>query len=126
MEIPRLTTVKVIKIAKFLAIDGMKIYDNYRNVIESPELSDSEKVSLVVSELKEEQIIHLLSILLGISDEEALSIDPFDNLEIITTFVEKTDVERAFTNVQTLIKKFKRTQTKDDQNENSARNVLSS
>ncbi|MGP4063093.1 hypothetical protein [Halobacillus sp. H74] len=107
LDIPRLTTVKLIRIAKFIAIDGMKIYEKYRNVLDDSQMEDAEKVSIIVSELTDEQIIRLLAILLGISDEEALKIDPFDNLEIITTYVENTDVERAFTNVQKLMKKFK-------------------
>ena len=106
LELQRLTTMKIIKIAKFLAVDGMKIYDKYEKVVNDQDLSQVEKVADIVSELKEEQIIHLISILINVSDEEALKMDPFDHLEIITTYVEKIDIERAFTNVRKLMTKF--------------------
>ncbi|SEA53987.1 hypothetical protein SAMN05421743_105222 [Thalassobacillus cyri] len=106
LDIPRLSTLKIIQIAKFAAIDGIKIYETYQETIENPDLTDAEKVAVVVSNLKDEQIVHLLSILLGISDQEALEMDPFDTLEIITTYVEQTDIEKAFTNVRKLMTKF--------------------
>ena len=108
VELYRLTNAKIIKIAKFLAIDGFKIYYEFKETLENPEIPEIEKVSLFLSELKEEQIIHLLSILLDISDKEALLLDPFDTIEIISVFVEKTNVEKAFTTVRNLIKKFKK------------------
>ncbi|WP_153465135.1 hypothetical protein [Sediminibacillus terrae] len=106
-NIPRLSTLKLIRIAKFAAIDGYKIYDKYEKTIADPDLSEAEKVAIVLEDLKEEQIIHILSILLDIPDKVALQIDPFDTLEIITTYVEKTDIEKAFTNVRKLMRKFR-------------------
>ena len=108
LELYRLTNVKIIQIAKFLAIDGFQIYYKFKETLEDPNIPEIEKVSLFLGELKEEQIIHLLSILLDISDEEALLLDPFDTVEIISVFVEKTNVEQAFTTVRNLIKRFRK------------------
>ena len=110
LELYRLTNLKIIKLAKFLAIDGFKIYYKFKGTLEDPKIPEIEKVSLFLSELKEEQIIHLLSILLDISDEEALLLDPFDTIEIISIFVEKTNVEKAFTTVRNLVMKFRKQQ----------------
>lgn len=106
LDVYRLTNYKIIKIAKFLAIDGFKIYNEFKETLDNPEIPEIEKVSLFLGELKEEQVIHLLSILLDISDEEALALDPFDTIEIISLFVEKTNIEKAFTTVRGLIQKF--------------------
>lgn len=107
LKVYRLTNSKIIRIAKFLAIDGFKIYYKFKDTLEDPAIPEIEKVSLFLGELKEEQIIHLLSILLDISDEEALMLDPFDTIEIISLFVEKTNMEKAFTTVRSLIQRFK-------------------
>lgn len=115
MDIPRLTTSKLIKVAKFLAIDGMKIYENYRDTIEDPELGDAEKVATIVQNLSDEQIIRLLAILLNIRDEEALQIDPFDTLEIITTYVENIDLDRTKDNVKKLMNQFRKKQNQNTQ-----------
>lgn len=111
LDVYRLTNRKIIQIAKFLAIDGFKIYYKFKDTLEDPAIPEIEKVSLFLGELKEEQIIHLLSILLDISDEEALMLDPFDTIEIISLFVEKTNIEKAFTTVRGLIQKFSKQNT---------------
>lgn len=111
LELYPLTTTKVIKIAKFIAVDGMKIYGQFQDTLNNPELSDVQKVTTVVSELTDEQIIHILAILLDMNNQQALKIDPFDTLEIITAYVENIDVEKAFTNVRKLVAKFRGNQT---------------
>lgn len=110
IDIYRLTNEKVIRIAKFLAIDGFKIYYQFKDTLEDPNIPEIEKVSLFLGELREEQIIHLLSILLDISDEEALLLDPFDTIEIISLFVEKTNIEKAFMTIRGLVQRFQNQQ----------------
>lgn len=105
LEVPRLTNLKLIKIAKFLGIDGMKLYEEYREITQDPLLSDSEKWIAMLSELPEETVVHLLSILLGIEDEEALNLDPIETLEIIEVYVDNTNIGKAFTIVRSLAKK---------------------
>lgn len=122
MEIPRLTTSKVIRIAKFLAVDGMKIYSNFQDTFNDPELTDAEKVGKVLNELTDQQIIHLLSVLLNISDEEALAIDPFDTLEIITVYADKIDLERAQENVKKLMNQFRKQDQQQNPNQNQMNN----
>lgn len=105
LDIPKLTNLKLIKIAKFIGIDGMKLYEKFQNLVGDENLSDSEKFVEILSELDEKQIIRILAILLDISDEEALSLDPIETLEIIEVYVEKTNIAKAFTIVRNLIQK---------------------
>lgn len=115
LDVYRLTNYKVIQIAKFLAIDGFKIFNKFKDTLENPDIPEIEKVSLFLGELQEEQIIHLLSVLLDISDEEALALDPFDTIEIISLFVEQTNIEKAFTTVRGLVQKFSKQNTTTNQ-----------
>jgi hypothetical protein len=103
--VPRLTNLKLIKIAKFLGIDGMKLYDRYKEIVEDPFVTDSEKWMTILSELPEETVVHLLSILMDMDDKETLSLDPVETLEIIDIYVDNLNIGKAFTIVRNLAKK---------------------
>jgi hypothetical protein len=105
LEVPRLSNLKIIKIAKFLGIDGMKLYDRYKEIVEDPFVSDSQKWMTILSELPEETVVHLLSILLDMDDNETLSLDPIETLEIVEIYVDNLNIEKAFTIVRNLAKK---------------------
>ncbi|MBO0962339.1 hypothetical protein J1P26_21790 [Neobacillus sp. MM2021_6] len=105
LVVPRLNNLKLIKIAKFLGIDGMKLYEQYQGIIGSQELSDSEKFITILIELPEEKVVHLLSILLEIEDDQALSLDPVITLEVIELYVDQVNIEKAFMLVRSLAKK---------------------
>lgn len=105
LEVPRLSNMKLIKIAKFLGIDGMKLYEKFKGIVDDPSMTESEKWITIISDLPEETIVHMLSILLDIDDKEALKLDPIDTLEIIEIYVDNTNINKAFTIVRNLAKK---------------------
>lgn len=106
LEVPKLTNLKLIKLAKFFGIDGMRLYESYQEVIKNESLSDSEKIFSVLTDLDEALIVRALAILLNVEDEDALNLDPVETLEVIEIYIEKTDLLKAFTIVRNLIKKF--------------------
>lgn len=105
IDVPKLSNLKVIKIVKFLGIDGMKLYNQFKDIVANPEMSEQEKWITILEQLPEETIIHILSILLDMSDEETLALDPTETLEIVEIYVDKTDLGRAFMSVRNLAKK---------------------
>lgn len=105
-DVPKLTNSKLIQIAKFIAVDGMKLWSKFQNVLTDTSLNESEKFAIILAELPEETVIHILSILLDMEDEEVLQMDPAETLEIIDLYVEKTNLIKAFTIVRNLAKKF--------------------
>lgn len=115
LPIPRLSNSKLIKIAKFIGIDGMRLYEQFKGIIADPELSESEKWVTILTELPEETVIHLLSIMLEIEDEEALALDPIVTLEIIAVYAENINLSKAFTVVRSLAKKIFKVEIPDVQ-----------
>lgn len=105
LQVPRLSNAKVIKIVKFLGVDGTRLYKRFQAIMSNDALEDAEKWATLLTELPEETIIRILSILLEMDDKQALQLDPIDTLEIIEVYVDKTDLKRAFTSVRTLAKK---------------------
>ncbi len=101
----RLTNIKLIKIAKFIGIDGMKLYEQFKDVIGDESLSETEKWITILESLPEETLVHLLSIMLEIEDEESLAIDPVTTLEIIEVYADNINIEKAFTSVRNIAKK---------------------
>lgn len=105
INVPRLNNLKLIQIAKFLGIDGMRLYNQFKDVLNDKNLSEQDKWITILMGLPEEKVVHILSILLGIDDKTALKMDPVVTLEIILLYVEKVDLNKAFTVVRTLAKK---------------------
>jgi len=105
LQLPRLSNFKVIRIVKFIGIDGIRIYDQARAILLDDTLEGFERFALIIESLKEEQLIRILSILLEVSDEEALGLDPNDTLEILIEYADKTNLGKTFTQVRQLVKK---------------------
>lgn len=107
VEIPRLTNARVIRLAKFIVTDGMKLLED---VGDFDALSEMEIATAIASGLEESQIAKLLNIILDIDEGKALQIDFIDTLELIQAFAEKTNLKKAFTIVQNMVKMFSRKQ----------------
>jgi uncharacterized protein related to proFAR isomerase len=109
VPIPKLTNRRVIQLAKFLADSGAEILEGIDNY---EELTQIELVSTVLSLMTEEQIGKLLHIALDIDEQEALNFDFVDTLQLIQSFVEKSNIKKAFTAVQNMTKVFTKQNTK--------------
>jgi len=103
--IPKLSMSKIIRIVKFLGVDGAKLYGECREILLDKKLDDIEKVSVIFETLKEEQLIRIFSIMLDLSDEDVLAFDPNEMLEILLVYADKTDLRKTFTLVRQLMKK---------------------
>lgn len=69
IDVPRLDMSKILRIVKFVGIDGLKIYNNARDVLLNDELSRFEQLATVIEDLSEEQLIRVVSIILGVEDK---------------------------------------------------------
>lgn len=105
LEIPKLSMQKIIRIVKFLGVDGVRIYDQCREILLDEACSDLEKLALVLDQLKEEELIRILSILLDVDDQTALQLDINEVLEIFLVYAENTNLAKTFSHVQKLMKK---------------------
>lgn len=103
--LPKISMKKVIRIVKFIGVDGFRIYNQARAIMMDETIDLFEAYALILESLKEEQIIHILSILLDVSDEEALKLDPNETLEVLIEYADKTDLGKTFTLVRQLVKK---------------------
>jgi hypothetical protein len=105
LDVPKLSLQKLIRIVKFLGVDGVRIYEQVREVLLDESQSDLEKIALVLEQLKEEQLVRILSILLDVDDQTALQLDLNEMLEVLLVYAEKTNLSKTFTQVQKLMKK---------------------
>lgn len=104
LDVPRLSMSKIIKVVKFLGIDGSKIYDKAQKILSDNELDDVTKIALILEGIEEEQLIRIFSILLDLEDEDALALDPNEMLDIILVYAEKTNIAKTFSQVRQLYK----------------------
>lgn len=105
LEVPKISMLKIIKIVKFLGIDATKLYYDFSEIVNDKELDDMTKVVTIMEGLKEEQLIRVFSILLDVSDKEALSLDPNETLDIVLLYLDKTNISKTFTQVRQIYKK---------------------
>jgi hypothetical protein len=105
LYVPKLTMLKLISLVKFFGIDGSKLYGEFREILLNEEISDIEKIGVVLEGLNEEQLIHVFSILLEIEDEDALQLDINEMLDILLVYSEKIDINRTFLQIRELTKK---------------------
>jgi hypothetical protein len=104
LNVPKITVKKIVKIVKFLGLEGMKIYNSLGSIIDNPELDDITKIASIFDVLNEEQLIRIFSILLDLSDEEALNLDANEMLDIVLVYLEKTNITKTFTQVRQIYK----------------------
>lgn len=115
MQLPKLTNGKLIGIARFMAMDGMKVFQDFREEYDGQEMTQMEAGLAIMEKLTDKQIVHILSVLLGKSDAEMIDMNPIDTLEIIQAYAEKNDIAKAFTIVRSLTSKFSNQQVPDKQ-----------
>lgn len=104
IDVPRLSMSKIIQIVKFIGTDGIRIYKQMRELLQNDELSTFDRLISVVEELKEEQLIRIVAIILGVEDKEALKLDLNEVLDVLIILSENTNLDKTFTQVRTLTK----------------------
>lgn len=104
LSVPKLSLSKIIGVVKFIGTDGARLYADIRELLLDESVGGVEKLTLVMGELKETQLIRIFSILLDIDDEEALSLDINEMLDVLLVYVEKTNIKKTFLQVRTLYK----------------------
>ena len=105
IDVPRLDMFKIIRIVKFIGTDGIRIYSRMNELLKNDELSTFERLIAVVEELKEEQLMRIVAIILDVEDREALKLDLNEVLDVLILLSENTNLDRTFTQVRTLAKK---------------------
>lgn len=105
VAIPKLSTLKLIKLVKFIAIDGARLYGQIKKIVEDPEIDEMEKMVTVLETLTEEQLMKVFSILLDIPVEDVLSLDLNEMLEILLVYTDKVDFNKTFLLCRELAKK---------------------
>ena len=102
VDVPKLDMTKIIKIAKFLGVDGMKIYADTREILLNDDMETLERIVLVVESLKEEQLIEIIAIALGLPAQEALKLDLNEMLDVLIVIAENTNLQKTYSQVRTL------------------------
>ncbi|MCM3196293.1 hypothetical protein [Priestia megaterium] len=105
LPVPKLSMLKIIKIVKFLGVDGAKIYSQAREVLIDDSYDQIEKYAVILESIQEAQVMRIFSIILDIEDEEALSLDINESLDVLLVLGENLDFEKTFTQVRQLMKK---------------------
>lgn len=105
LSIPKLSVLRLIKIVKWLGVDGSKLYSQFQETLADEELDDLEKFALLLENLEEEQLVKIFSLALDISPEDTLKMDINEMLEIILVYVENLDLGKTYSLVQNLYQK---------------------
>jgi hypothetical protein len=105
LPVPKLSMLKIIKIVKFLGVDGAKIYSQAREVLIDDSYDLIEKYAVILESIQEAQVMRIFSIILDLEDEKSLALDPNDLLEILLVLSEKLDFQKTFSQVRQLMKK---------------------
>ncbi|HHB3507846.1 TPA: hypothetical protein ACORDH_004980 [Bacillus cereus] len=103
--LPKITMAKIIRIVKFIGVDGFRIYNQAREILIDETVDVFEGYALILESLTEEQLIRILSILLEVTDAEALQLDLNETLSILIEYADKTELGKTFTLVRQLVKK---------------------
>lgn len=104
LSVPKLSLSKIIGIVKFLGTDGARLYADIRELLLDESVQGIEKLTLVMGEIKDAQLVHIFSILLDIDDDEALSLDLNEMLDVLLIYVEKTNIKKTFFQIRSLYK----------------------
>jgi len=105
LPVPKLSMLKIIKIVKFLGVDGAKIYSQAREVLIDDSYDQIEKYAVILESIQEAQVMRIFSIILDIEDDEALALDINESLDVLLVLGENLDFEKTFTQVRQLMKK---------------------
>ncbi|MGI2329650.1 hypothetical protein [Planococcus sp. YIM B11945] len=105
IDVPRLDMSKILRIVKFIGVDGLKIYNGAREVLLNEELTRFEQLATVIEDLSEEQLIRVVAIILEVDDKEALKLDLNEVLDVLIVLADNTNLDKTFTQVRALAKK---------------------
>ncbi|MEP9408572.1 hypothetical protein ABKP09_19835 [Peribacillus frigoritolerans] len=105
LNIPKLSVLRLIKIVKWLGVDGSKLYSQFQATLADEEMDDLEKFALLLENLEEEQLVKIFSLALDITPEDTLKMDINEMLEIILVYVENLDLGKTYSLVQNLYQK---------------------
>ncbi|EEL13859.1 hypothetical protein bcere0016_55890 [Bacillus cereus 95/8201] len=106
LPLPKISMDKIFKLAHFICTEGSGIYNSVQEIMSMTELSAMERFAAVLSALDPKQIVRLHAIVLGISAEEAVSLDLDETLEILVEYFENTDLGKTYSLIQRLAKTF--------------------
>lgn len=104
LKVPKLSIHKLLGVVKFLGTEGARIYSEIRELLLDESIEGLEKLTLVMGSLKEEQLVKIFSIVLDIEVEEALALDLNEMLDVITVYVEETNIKKTFLQIRKLYK----------------------
>ena len=139
VPMPKLTTLKTIRLAKFFASDAYAIYAKtkglYRNVpkldennqpivdengkqeMERKGPNEQEVFEFILAELSEEMLAKIISMIIDVPEDQVLNMDFADTLVIVTDFIENTNINKAFLAIKNLTAKFRPTVPEEIQTE---------
>lgn len=152
IPMPKLTTLKTIRLAKFFASDAYAIYakskglyknvpkldgngqevkdDNGQVILETKGPNEQELFEFILTELSEEMLAKVISMLIDVPEDKVLNMDFADTLVIITDFIENTNINQAFLAIKNLTAKFRPSVPKEiptevtDQTQESSQSVV--
>ncbi|MGG1147607.1 hypothetical protein [Bacillus wiedmannii] len=104
MQLPKLTTGKIIKIVTYIGVEGFGMWEHIRGTMIQDNLSTWAKTATILSTLEEEKLVNIQAILLGITPQEALQFSPEETLDIFIEYAEKTDMGKLYSKIQKLTK----------------------
>lgn len=104
VNVPKLSINKLIQIVKFLGTDGARLYAEIRELVLDETVGGIEKLTLVMGEIKEWQLVRIFSIILEIDDEEALALDINEMLDVLLVYAEETNLKKTFFQIRNLYK----------------------
>lgn len=106
LPLPKISMDKIFKLVHFICNDGSGIYNTIKEIIGMTELGMMERLGAILSALDPKQLVRVIAIVLGISDEEAVSLDLDETLLILIEYCEKTDLGKTYSLIQRLAKAF--------------------
>jgi hypothetical protein len=122
VPVPKLDTLKVIRLAKVLAKDIVTIYSKWNGFVsqkrqeamQQPGYDEQNTVivkmddiaEFIITELKEEQIGGIFGIITGVNANDVLTMDFVDLVTIIDAFAEANDLQTTFKVVRKMVQKF--------------------
>nr|WP_088325961.1 hypothetical protein [Bacillus cereus] len=104
LKLPKVGMRKIIAIVKFIGVDGFKLWEQVRKIMTETDNDTFGKFALAIDSLKDEQLVKIQSILLDISEEEALNLDLNETLDIFIEYGEKTNLGKTYSQIQKLMK----------------------
>lgn len=104
LNIPKLSVGKLVKIVKWIGIDGVKLYSQFENIISDESMDEFEKFAVILSEMSEEQLIQIFAIALDLPADQVLALDLDEMLEIVIVYAEKLNMGKTYSLVQKLYK----------------------